>query len=201
MYRLIKTDEYWSTGGSATDVKLFKKASRKSFLTRFLKSEFEKAMEDDEIEFINDCEKCCIDVEDIEDDLMFQFVSEGIGWRRTRYSIVSDEEVERISMMLKYDIENDSEKELIRKALNNEQLYVCIADKDYIIYVIKEYEFEANEKAYEYYCDTCFEPGHWNCFKADFEEDEYEEIENYDTLLYDEDDLNDFNEMVEMGLM
>jgi hypothetical protein len=94
--------------------------------------------------------------------------------------------------MLEYDL-NDSEEELIRKALHNEQLYVCVADKDYIIYVIEEYEMDADEKAYEYYCDTCFEPGHWSCYKAT--EEIIEKLGDCDSLLYDDDVLYDLNDM------
>lgn len=194
MYYLVETDEYWSIGGSSTDVKLFKKALRKSWLTHFLKNEFEKAMEDEEIELINNCEKCNVDVDDVENELTIQYVSDGIDYHRTSYNIISDEETEEIKMF-KYDVKNDSEEELIKKALHNEHLYVCIADKDYVMYVIEEYEIDADEKAYENYCETCFEPGHWKCFKAT--EEILEEVGDYDTLLYDEDVLDDLNYMIE----
>ena len=172
MYYLIQTDEYWCSSGSATDVKFFKQASNKSLLTKFLKSEFEKAVEDNEIESINDCEKCCIDVDDIEDDLMVQYVSEGMGWHRTHYTIVSDTEVELI----------EEPPEMVKcrdcgKEIPEEDAIYCNfeEDSDYLCDdCISEYEYCAvceryfpSEKEYVYFlrggnvCEDCYDEHGW----------------------------------------
>ena len=38
--------------------------------------------------------------------------------------------------VINYDFENDTEDILIQKALNKDELYVCVADQEYIIYVL-----------------------------------------------------------------
>ena len=86
----------------------------------------------------------------------------------------------------KYDFENDTEDILIQKALNKNELYVCIADQEFVIYVISDSEFKADEYAYNYYCEECFEPGHWKCFR-----EKEDDLDDYDVLLYDEDDFYD----------
>lgn len=88
----------------------------------------------------------------------------------------------------KYDFENDTEDILIQKALNKNELYVCVADQEYVIYVISGSKFDADEYAYDYYCEECFEPGHWKCVKAT---DMLKELDDYDVLIYDEGDFID----------
>ena len=172
MYYLIETNEYWSLGGSATDVKLFKKASSKSLLTSFLKSEFEKAMEDNEIESINDCEKFNINVDDIEDDLMIQYVSEGMGWHRIHYTIVSDTEVELIeepSEMVKC---KDCGKEIPEEDANycdfeDGSDYICDDCLEHYEYCEVCQTYYPNEKEYIYFlrggsvCEDCYDDHGW----------------------------------------
>lgn len=83
----------------------------------------------------------------------------------------------------KYDFENDTEDVLIQKALNKNELYVCVADQEFVIYVIAGSEADADAYAYDYYCEECFEPGHWKCLKAI---EILRELDDYDVLIYDE---------------
>lgn len=88
----------------------------------------------------------------------------------------------------KYDIENDTEDILIQKALNKNELYVCVADPEYIIYVIAGNKSDADRYAYDYYCEECLEPGHWKCLNAT---GILKELDDYDVLIYDEDNFFD----------
>lgn len=88
----------------------------------------------------------------------------------------------------RYDFENDTEDILIQKALNKDELYVCVADQEYVIYVIAGSELDADGYAYDYYCEECFEPGHWKCLKAN---EIFNELNDCDVLIYDEDNFFD----------
>lgn len=90
--------------------------------------------------------------------------------------------------VINYDFEKDTEDILIQKALNKDELYVCVADQEYIIYVIAGSKIKADEYAYDYYCEECFEPGHWKCLKAT---EILNELDDYNVLIYDEDDFYD----------
>lgn len=109
------------------------------------------------------------------------------NWVEGKYEILECS-LEEFVTQNKYDFENDTEDILIQKALNKGQLYVCVADQAYVIYVIAGSKFDADDYAYGYYCEECFEPGHWKCLKAT---EILEELDDYDVLIYDEGDFID----------
>lgn len=189
MYYLLKTNAMWGIGGSVTKHELIKKSLCENALKEFLLNEFTDAIEDVNVEFINNTERMHADIEDVEDELIIQYASDGWDTQSVTYRILSDEHTEEISK-LKYDLEFDDEDTLISKAVENEELYVCIADQEYVMYVIANSECKAEEIAYDDYCENCFEPGHWKCFKATKED--LDELKwDYDQLLYDEDDFDE----------
>ena len=108
-------------------------------------------------------------------------------WVEGKYKILECSLKEFI-LQNKYDFENDTGEVLIQKALNKNELYVCVADQEYVIYVIAGSELDADEYAYEYYCEECFEPGHWKCLKAT---EIFNELDDYDVLIYDKDNFFD----------
>lgn len=83
-----------------------------------------------------------------------------------KYKILEEKTMEEYLDKYEYNFDLDSEEELIQKAFHNNQLFVCLADKDYTMLVLANYETEAEDYAYDWYCETCFEPGHWSAWKA-----------------------------------
>ena len=97
MYYIIKTDTLFGSGGSSTSVNLYKKSEDKESLLDVLLDEFNEAIEDEDVEFINDIERKEIDESDMYDgELSIQYFSDGFDTTAIRYDIVSDEDMEEI---------------------------------------------------------------------------------------------------------
>lgn len=98
MYYLIKTDEMFSLGGSGLtkETKLIKKSKSKAKLRKFLKQKFSEAEKDDEVEYINACEKTEIRQINISDELLITYKDNGYDVDTVEYIIVSDKETEMI---------------------------------------------------------------------------------------------------------
>ena len=97
MYYIIKTNTLFGAGGMSTSVAIYKKSKEKESLSEILLDEFNEALEDNEVEFINDIERENIDECDMYDgELSIQYFSDGFDTTAIRYDIVSDEEVEEI---------------------------------------------------------------------------------------------------------
>ena len=90
------------------------------------------------------------------------------------YKILEEKTMKEYFNKYRYNFDLDSEETLIKKELHNDQLFVCLADKEYAMFVLANDKMDAEDYAYDWYCETCFEPGHWKCWKAT------------------EDDVNDF---------
>lgn len=97
MYYIIKTDSLFGIGGESTSVSFYKKSEDKENLLDVLLDEFNEAMEDEDVEFINDIEREEIDECDMcNGELSIRYFSDGYDTTVIRYDIVSDEEVEEI---------------------------------------------------------------------------------------------------------
>lgn len=97
MYYIIKTNTLFGAGGMSASVTIYKKSKEKESLSEILLDEFNEALEDNEVEFINDIERENIDECDMYDgELSIQYFSDGFDTTAIRYDIVSDEEVEEI---------------------------------------------------------------------------------------------------------
>lgn len=97
MYYLIKTSSMWGMGGRLESCKMIKISASKNKLNNYLKDLFAEAMDDPEVEFINqEYTDEYLDVEDIKDTLEVQYKCDGMDYTAIRYDIVSDKDAEMI---------------------------------------------------------------------------------------------------------
>lgn len=95
MYYLIKNSTMWGAGGRSEHTEVEFISEDKLKLTKILKERFNEALEDSEVEFINneyidECGIGNIDADEISDELEIQYKGDGFDCTADRYVIVSD---------------------------------------------------------------------------------------------------------------
>ena len=98
MYYIIKTDSLFGMGGESASVSICKKSEDKNKLLEILLDKFNKAIDDEDVEFINDYEREDAYKECIyeEEELTIKYFSDGCDTLLIKYDIVSDEKVEEV---------------------------------------------------------------------------------------------------------
>ena len=133
MYYLIKNSTMWGAGGRSEHTEVEFISEDKLKLTNILKERFNEALEDSEVEFINgeytdELGFCCIDVDEISDELEIQYKGDGFDYTADRYVIVSDRNARYLKdNLMRFKLENIFKNE--------------IADEwdEYVENLIKEY--------------------------------------------------------------
>lgn len=91
MLYILKTETMWGAGGRTSHTKMIGKSDSKIKCKNLLKKEFNKALKDKNVEFINQCEMDSIDNDfDFGDSLEIQYESDGFNCTAVEFTIVSD---------------------------------------------------------------------------------------------------------------